>query len=260
MNGRWIIVLIMVFGFGSLKAQEHFYPSHFRNDAALYEGPVYGVKAGINFPRLYYTNSYLNDLQRNNIISPSASIFWEQPFLIPCTFAFELNYQERGGSFTYSKSGVAETYQLQAQYVSLRVPVSFYLHLSDYVKPYVFVAPDAGCVIGGDISLIHPSGMNDLSVDINPSNINYGYFGALGGLGIRFNIPFSNITLVLKADVAVNYGLTDTFSKHEHSGTAHPINGVNSYCIDGKRFSRGLECHLSLGFFINQYDACGWFP
>ena len=61
---------------------------------------------------------------------------------------------------------------------------------------------------------------------------------------------------VLAMMVQVIYGLTDTFSKLEHNGTAHPVNGVNSYYIDGKRYSRGLECHLSLGFFIQKHDAC----
>ena len=140
------------------------------------------------------------------------------------------------------------------------MPVCLYLPLSQGVQPYLFLAPDVGCVVGGDISLTHPNGgLPDQSVDINYSNINYAYFGGLGGLGIRFNIPLSRVTIVVKLDVAVNYGLTDTYSKFEHSGTAHAVNGINNYYIDGKRYSRGLECHLSLGFFINKFDACGWF-
>jgi len=261
MKRLWLIGLLVLLGFGSMEAQEHFYPARFRNDAALYEGPVYGLKAGIDFPRLYYTNSYLGSvLQHDLILAPSASLFWEMPFLIPCTFAIELNYQQRGGAFTYEKDHIMETYRLQAQYVSLRVPLYFYVPISDRVKPYLFVSPDAGCVVAGGISLKHPNGgLPDYSVGVNYSNINYGYFGALGGVGIRFNIPLTIITIVVKADAAVNLGFLDTFSKMEHSGTAHAVNGVNNYYIDGKRHSRGLECHLSFGFFINKYDACGWF-
>jgi hypothetical protein len=215
------------------------------------------MKAGVILPWLHYTNSYLDALDRKVMVTPSASLFWEMPFLIPCTFAFELNYQQRGGSVTYKREGVVENYRLQAQYVSLRVPLFFYFPISDRVKPYLFVAPDVGCAFAGDISLTHPKGVSDQSVGINPSNLNYAYFGALGGLGIRFNIPLSVITIVVKADAALNFGFSDTFSRLEHTGEAHPVNGVNSYYINGRRYFRGLEFHLSLGFFKNKYDACG---
>lgn len=262
MNSRSLVIGLLLLVAFSMKAQGPHYPIRSQDASALLEeGPIFGLKAGVDFPRLYYTNPYLSSaLQHDFIMSPSASFFYEKPFLKRCTFAIELNYQQRGGAFTYDKSGVDETYRLQAQYVSLRVPVFLYLPLSHCVQPYLFVAPDAGCVVGGDIFLTHPNGgLLDQSVDINYSNINYAYLGALGGLGIRFNIPLSRVTIVIKLDAAVNYGLTDTYSKFEHHGTAHAINGINSYYIDGKRYSRGLECHLSLGFFLKKLDACGWF-
>lgn len=262
MKGRLLVIGLLLLVAVSMKAQGPRYSKRSHDAAALLsEGPVFGLKAGVDFPRLYYTNPYLSTALRHDfLMSPSVSLFFEKPFLKRCTFAVELNYQQRGGSFTYDKGGVDETYRLQAQCVSLRVPVYLYLPLSQCVQPYLFLAPDAGCVVGGDISLTHPNGgLPDQSVDISYSNIKYTYFGALGGLGIRFNIPLSRVTIVVKLDAAVNYGLTDTYSKFEHNGMANAVNGINNYYIDGKRYSRGLECHLSLGFFINKFDACGWF-
>ena len=194
------------------------------------------------------------------MITPSAGFFIEIPFLRPCTIAPELNYQSRGGAFTYHFAGnIKESYTLKADFVSARLPVFFYMPVSDRVKPYLFLSPDIGFAIKGEIQLTHPDhNLTDYAVAINPSNFKYAYFGALGGLGIRFNFPLSLITIVVKADAAVNWGFRDTFSKHEHEGVAIPDN-VHSYTLQGKRFSRGLEIHLSFGFFINKYDACGSF-
>ena len=261
MNRKWMIVLILMMLSLSLKAQQHFYPSRPRNNAALYEGPVYGIKMGVNCPRLYYSNAYLGEMSHDLMVTPSAGLFLEVPFLRSCTVAPELNYQQRGGSFTYLyDQHIKETYRLQASYLSLRVPVYLYIPISDRVKPYLFVAPELSRVVGGKVSMTHPDQeLPDYQVSINRSNIKYAYLGALGGAGLRINMPLSTITIVLKADVAINWGFLDTYSSLEHAGTSHPVNGVQSYHIDGRRDSRGVEMHLGLGFFINKYDACGSF-
>jgi len=243
----------------SLCAQRHFIPSRPRSDAALYEGPVLGLKGGVNMPRLSYTNDYLGSLPHDLMFTPSFGAFLEIPFLRPFTIAPELNFQTRGGSFSYKYMNVQENYQLKAHYVSVRIPVFFYMPISDRVKPYLFLSPDLGYATKGSISLSHPKhGLPDHSVPLNRSNMRYAYLGALGGAGIRFNFPLSVITIVMKLDAAINWGFLDTYAKLEQASTAIPVN-VNSYHIDGKRFSRGLEVHLSLGFFINKYDACSVF-
>lgn len=260
MNRRLVLTCLLLLLSASLMAQGHFFPSRPRNDAALYEGPVYGVKGGVNLPRLYYTEPNLRSLPHDLMITPSASLFVEIPFLRPCTIAPELNYQVRGGSFSYLfDQQFQETYQLQASMVSFRIPVFFYMPISDRVKPYLFLSPDLGFTLSGDIKLTHPNHeLTDYAVNVNPSNFKYAYLGALGGLGIRFNFPLSLITIVVKADAAVNCGFRDTYTQHEHSGLAIPEN-VSTYYLTGKRYSRGLEVHLSLGFFINKYDACAGF-
>ena len=262
MTGIKRIVLLLLFMSAiTMMAQERFYPSRPRNDAALYEGPVVGVKLGGNLSRLYYTHPFLSDMPHGFMINKSFGIFLEIPFLRPCTVAPELNYQGRGGSFSYRFNAftlqndtltIQHTYSLQANYISFRVPVNFYFPINDRVKPYLFVGPDFGMVVNGEVS--SPQQANSL----NYSNIKYPYFGALGGAGIRVNIPLSIITMVVKADAALNWGLTDTFSTYEQNGLASPSN-VGAYQLQGKRYSRGLEVHLSIGFYFNKYDACSTF-
>ena len=261
MNRGWLMVLLLLVGLGSLKAQEHFYPAQWRNDAALYEGPVYGLKLGVNCPRMYYGNSHLSALTHDLVITPSVSAFLEFPFLRPCTVAPEVNYQQRGGSFTYLYDGsIKEEYSLMAHCLSFRSPVFFYFPITDRVKPYIFTTSDLGFVLGGKVSLKHPKHeLPDYAIDINSSNIKYAYFGVVGGMGLRVNIPLSVITIVVKADAALNWGLTDTYSRFEHTGAAIPVNNVDVYQIDDRRVFRSMEFHLTLGYFINKYDACSTF-
>ena len=256
-----IVLLLLCMSAISLMAQERFYPSRPRNDAALYEGPVVGVKLGCNFPRLYYTNPYLSEMSHGFMIKKSFGVFLEIPFLRPCTVAPELNYQGRGGSFSYRFNAftlqndtltIQHTYALEANYISFRVPVNFYFPITERVKPYLFVGPDFSMVINGNITAPQQSDT------LNYSTIKYPYFGALGGAGIRVNIPLSIITIVVKADAALNWGFTDTFSKYEQNGMASSSN-VSAYQLQGKRYSRGLEVHLSIGFYFNKYDACSTF-
>lgn len=257
---RLLIVCFLLSLSALLMAQGHFYPSRPRNDAALYEGPVYGLKGGVNLPRLYFTDYHLSTMPHDLIMTPSAGVFIEVPFLWPCTIAPELNYQRKGGSFSYLfENQFKETYSLMADYVSFRFPLYFYMPISDRVKPYVFFGPDMALALRGDISLRHPDhDLPDYEAEINLSNYNYFYLGALGGAGIRFNLPLSLITIVVKIDAAVNWGIVDTYARHEHIGIAIPQN-VNAYYIQGNRYSRGLEVQLSLGYFINKPDACGIF-
>ena len=70
---------------------------------------------------------------------------------------------------------------------------------------------------------------------------------------VQFNISISYITFVLKTDVGINWGFSDTFSKGEQEETANPTN-VHAYNNQGHRFSRGLEAHLSIGFISRRSD------
>ncbi len=248
-----IVALLATTMCNSLLAQNNL-PGNL-NAAKSRKGPVIGVKGGVNFPRLYYTNPHLSDLPHDFILGLSGSVFVEIPFNNRLAIAPEVNYQQRGGATSY----VYETqydvnYRLDAEYVSLRLPFIFYIPISQTFRPYLFAAPEAAYAIGGRIALTQP-GLDIESSNINVSAANYNpiYLGALGGAGLRADLPLPNFTLVLKAEAAVNYGFLDTFSESEHQETATSTN-IHAYNQQGTRHSAGLELQLGIGLIPGKKD------
>lgn len=216
---------------------------------------VFGLKGGINCPRLYYTNHYVSDLPHDFIIGLSSGFFMEFPVSNHLAIAPEFNYQQRGGSTTYEyEHDYLVHYCLKANYTSLRLPVLGYWQITRNIRPYLMLGPDWGYVINGDFSLSQPGlDIPESYVKLNNSNMDFFYFGLLGGAGVRFNLIFSGITLIIKTDAAINFGLTDTFSKNEHDETANPTN-THAYNHQGKRLSRGLEISFSIGYIPEKKD------
>ncbi|MBO7083065.1 MAG: PorT family protein [Bacteroidales bacterium] len=262
-----LAILLTVVSF-KLTAQGTFYPQ--RNyDSSINKGIVFGIKGGVNLPRLYYTNSYLKGLPQDLVFGLTGGIFVEFPLFDILAIAPEFNYQQRGGATHYTYEQYYDVkYQLQAGYLSLRVPLYCYIPVSKKIQPYVFLAPDLGYVVNGNISLSQlrqpkQSGQPELDITgsniaVSDANINRLYAGALGGVGVRTNIALSSFTLVIKTEAALNWGFLDTFSKKEHQETAISTN-VHAYNMQGKRYSRGLEVQIGFGFISNGVDGCGHF-
>lgn len=261
MARRFVIGFLLLVLSVSLMAQQRFKPTRPRNDAALYERPILGVRGGVSLPWLSFADARLDGLPNDLMVRPSLAAFVEFPLAKICTMAPELGYQVRGGSSTYWYANrYPETYTIKANTVTLRLPVVLYYPVSDRWKPYVFAGPDLGIALGGEIKLSHPenSPLPNHKTKITSYNYRRAFVSAVGGMGVRYNIPLALITLVVKADAALNWGLTDTYSKAEHDQQASPLN-VSAYHLNGGRFLRGLEFHLGVGFFINKPDGCGGF-
>ena len=215
----------------------------------------FGIKGGINSPRLYYTDKNLKTLPHDFMVKTSIGVFGELPISNNLTLTPEVNYQQRGGSTSYIYNQQYDvTYKLEANYISLRIPLTFYINGSNNISPYMFAGPDTGYVIDGQIMLSQPGlPIPESHVETNNANMKNLYFGLLGGLGIRFNINLSYVTFVIKTDAALNWGLSDTFSDEEHQETANPTN-VHAYNHQGHRLSRGLEAHISIGYISRKSD------
>lgn len=237
-----IIVLVLMFA-GEMFSQDKTY---------------FGIKGGINIPRLYYSDSELSSLPHDFKIKPSLGVFLEFPLSSKLSLATELNYQVRGGGTSYVyEQDYDVTYNVNANYLSLRLPFYWYLAKKKAVSPYLMLGPDVGYVIGGEISLSQPGLENEaISVAINDSNYNPLYIGVLAGVGLRHKAELRNYICIVKLDVAVNWSLLDTFSQAEHDDTAVPVN-IHAYNDQGKRYSRGLEVSLSFGLIRNEdMSAC----
>lgn len=247
----YIFLLILVFS-GELFSQGY------QSASSDNDKTFFGIKAGINAPRLYYTNPHIKNLPHDLVIKPSLGIFLEFPLYRWLSVAAEFNYQNRGGATSYDyEQDYHVTYKLDAMYMSLRVPFYIYMPVSKKTAPYLMLGPDLGYAFGGNISLSQPGlDIPESSVNINDANYNPYYFGMLAGVGIRHKGNTKNYVCITKLDVALNWGFLDTFSKSEQNETAVPTN-VHAYNHQGKRYSRGLEISLSIGFIRNEdMSAC----
>lgn len=260
MKKRVFTFILFLFAMVSFSARGQNIPSC-AMEVNYYEKILFGLKGGINCPRLYYTNHYVSDLPHNFVIEPSLGVFVEFPFSERLALAPELNYQQRGGATSYVyEHDYNVRYSLKANYASIRLPLFGYMRAFRDVRPYLLLGPEVGYVINGEISLSQPGlDIPESHVHLNKSNINYWYAGMLGGAGIRANLVFPKVVLVVKLDAAINLGFTDTFSEAEHNETATPTN-VHAYNHQGKRLSRGVEINLSIGYIPEKKDdVCGHF-
>lgn len=224
---------------------------------------LYGLKGGATLPRLYYSDPSLGNLTHHDTLRlPSASLFVEFPLNRHLSLAPELNRQYRGGIVTYrNPAHRTTTYQMDACYLSLRVPVCYYLLENPLFSPYLLAGPDLGYAYQGSLLLDQPGmPIPQKKVPINAYNLFRFHFGALAGAGLRLNLNLSRVIFVVKLDAALNWGLTDTFSPHEKDETSVPTN-VHAYNHQGVRLLRGLEAHLGMGCIIKEgmKDACGNF-
>lgn len=220
-----------------------------------------GLKGGINIPRLYYTNPELKSLPHDLTVQPSLGLFVEIPLTDKLALAAELNYQNRGGSTSYDyEQDYKVTYSLNATHLSLRLPLYCYFSPSAKLTPYLMIGPDLGYVIGGEISLTQPGlEIAQSNVTINNNNYNPYYIGVLAGVGLRHKAVLEKYICITKLDVALNWGLLDTFGQAEKDETAIPTN-IHAYNHQGERLSRGLEISISFGLIRHEdMSACRGF-
>lgn len=230
-----------------------------------------GVKGGLSFPQMYYSDDNLNSLEQpwlkdaegNFRILPIGGIFVDVPIGDFISIAPEAMFAQRGTSMNYRHfSGANVEYAISSKYVDLRVPVIARLKVVDAFQPYVLAGLEAGCLLGGQIQekRTEPIAFNT-TIDIGKANMATIHAGAFAGLGIRSDIDCGAFTLMLKLDATYHHGFLDSYSSMEHDESANALN-INAYNITGVRMPRGLEVCVSLGIplkFNNVDDACSAF-
>lgn len=238
---RLLILVLLLASIGRMDAQQ------------INDNVLFGIKGGVNFPRLYFRDGNLQSLPHDFLVYPNVSVFVEFKLFSRHTLGVELNCQQRGGATTYIyETDYKVTYKIRARYISLRLPMTYYFFNSQTIAPYLFLAPDFGYAYNGDIFLTQPGlPISEVSVSINDSNIRRFNFGAVAGIGVRKNANLNNWTVVLKADLALNWGHLNSFSPAEENDTATPTN-VHAYNSQGKRLITGVELNLSIGIGKNS--------
>ncbi|MBQ6083428.1 MAG: PorT family protein [Bacteroidales bacterium] len=253
-----ILLMICLISGGMLKAQ-----MRIGNDRRVNLSKIVsmGVKFGVNDATMVYTDKQLKDLNSTYSIKPSFGLYLEIPVTRWLSVSPELMYIGRGGMVSYETNNTNNVdYKINSRCVDFRVPIDLYMIMSRSFKPYVFVAPDFGYVLGGEISM-KQDGVTAVSqeIEIGSANMKEYNVSVLFGLGFRFDVYMPQTALYVKLEAGYNYGLTDTFSKMEKDESSVAEN-VNAYNISGDRFNRGLEVMISIGMpFYRNTGTCSTF-
>lgn len=272
-----ICILICLFVFvGQLSAQQA--STHKRNKSrntiTTSKAVIIGLKGGVDMAGMKYTLSTLSSAEQSIYLRPAGGVFAEFPLSKSFSIGADVMFQGRGVNMTYYDHGderYSVNYKITSNYFDLRIPFTFRFIPKKVVNPYIFIAPDFSMLGGGGISLnqkASPYGNSELdeTIEIGDANMKSYSISAIAGVGARFNLNFSRFALVMKLDVAYNFGFVNTYSDKEmnHGFGNQPYNenivNVNSYMEVGKRYNRGLEVMFSIGLPLKFLrDACDGF-
>lgn len=222
-------------------------------------GAAIGLKGGINFASMAFTDQHLSGLPQKRVLKPVGGIFVDLHLSDWISLVPEVVYVERGMATHYTHySGCEVDYAIRSRYVDFRLPVLVGLNLAPWLQPYLVVGGDAGYLLGGNIRLQQPGLPNpEITADLGKANMSPWYLGAFGGLGLRFFKPMNGRRAQLKMEATYNLDFLDNFTVMEHNDEANPLN-VNAYNITGKRFPKGLEVTMGLvvPLLPDNDDAC----
>ncbi|MDR2085104.1 MAG: PorT family protein [Bacteroidales bacterium] len=217
-----------------------------------------GLKAGVNFAKMTYSDNRIADLDQVFKARPIIGATVEIPLTKVFSISPEVLIVGRGTYTQYDNSnGISETYSIKSNHIDLRVPVLINIPINGKNRFYVYVAPDIAFRIGGNISVVtsNVNNQGNKQADVSKSNMALTSFGLIGGGGCRFNIPVTkNFYLVARVELGYNHGLIDTFSDMEKDGSTTPIN-INSYDIQGTRTHRGIEAAVVLSIPLDKGEA-----
>lgn len=194
-----------------------------------------GVKGGANMSRADYSS--LKNRSPKFIPNALGGIFMEFEFGENRQFSIrpEVDFLGRG---TKIKDNDLD-YKLNAKFTDVRLPLIFNFGNPDKIRPYIYVAPIAGFVRGGKISLKDAVGY--YKINVADANMADTYFA--GALGVGFKLPVylpgdKRIHFSLEANYQM--GFTDTYGKKEKNGEAIAVNHP-AYYLRGNRKLHGFE-------------------
>lgn len=225
--------------------------------------PTIGIKGGLTSYHMHFAYEKYNKLSDDLILKPGFGLYVEFPIKKLKGFAVggEVMMIDRGYRKSFNFRGdMSEVDQIQAHYLDVRIPVTYYFRHTEVLNPYIFIAPDFGMCYGGEMTKTFAGNPKyNTSVDISKSDAMSSFDLSLAfGVGIRYNIHFQVFTLVLKLDGSYNLGLLNT------NGAKEPVyvDNLAYHVKDASRYNRGLEVMFSIGIplkFNFLHDSCwGW--
>ena len=194
-----------------------------------------GIKGGINMSRADYSS--LKNRSPKFLPNAIGGIFMEFEFGENQLFSIrpEVDFLGRGTKINDNDLN----YKLNAKYTDIRIPLIFSLGNPDKIRPYIYVAPIAGFVRGGKISLKDATG--NYKINVASANMADTYFA--GALGIGFKLPIylaGDKRMYFSLEANYQMGFTDTYGKKEKDGDALAVNRP-AYYLRGDRKLHGFE-------------------
>lgn len=214
------------------------YSQSFTVDSLLSRTTI-GLKTGINFPWLSYTDPDLQDYKSSAFGRGIFGLFLETELNQDFSLRPELLFTGKGQKI----ENLGISYQMKSNYFEIRMPFLYTKHLQS-VSPYLLLGPALSFATGGEITF------DKKKTDITGANIAATDFGFIAGAGVKIPLQISNFPAFLTAELSYTHGLTDTYSEKERKGKATALN-LSSYDIDGTRKNRGVELTASLAIPLN---------
>jgi len=208
-----------------------------------------GVKAGVNFPWLDYTNPNLKDYKSSITERELLGVFLEAKLKKNWSLRPELLYIGKGQKI----DNLGVSYTLKSNYFEMRLPVLYTYKSGRGVSPYAILGPTISLASGGKITF------DNLETKITKANLATLDYGLVAGLGVKVPLRIQRFPLILAAEIAYTHGFNNTYGESEKNEAATALNR-NSYTIEGTRKNRGVEFALSLAMPLHHKKAANPIP
>lgn len=194
-----------------------------------------GVKTGLNFPGLSYSEPGLDDYKSSSLTRGIFGLFMETNYTYDLSFRPEMMLIGKGQKI--EDKGIS--YKMKSTYFEFRFPVIYTYKRWPSIQPYALFGPTLSFSTGGKITL------NNYSININKSNIAPVDFGLVVGFGVKSPVNLKDIPFTISGEIAYSHGFVNTYAKDEKDGSSTAVNN-GSYTINGTRLNRGLEVTVAV--------------
>lgn len=248
-----LLIIILFFTSIDLNAQVGPVFNKFKGRKDRTNVVMIGAKGGVIIPKVTYNSTIFNEIPQELLLKPAFGLYIDIPLSRKVSFSPEVLYTSRGvnhADFIYREIYDA-SYVLMANYVDLRLPLSYRFRLSNFIQPYFFIAADLAFCLNAtaDYMINYEANLIDIHDELLlPDDYKSFDISALLGLGFRFNFNINRSVITTKIEVAYNFGMIDTYGTE----TANVVDPELS------RYNRPIECMFSIGIPLkrSQKDAC----
>ncbi len=232
-----IIILFLIICFSTAIAQQDTMVNNFDQKNTIISNPPgqkfsLGIKRGINFADMRYSKpeyaTYKYSPYLRTLFGLSAEVF-----LTPAiSFKPDILLIGKGVKITDGTN-----YKMKLKAIDFNLPLVYTFRVGN-MYPYLLAGTSLSLYRGGKITL------DRYETEVSKANISNSSLALRTGIGVKSQ-SFTSLNAYLCAEIAYNYGLTNTWSSQELSGRAEGLN-IDPYTISGTRKSVGLEFSVTL--------------